>query len=91
MGSNSPACRRPSQYLTITEALFVLMSPLPLNSCMVRFTCTVERPVAYPTAKAAEGSRDRADEDTSAANVLMRRLAKMLLEPARKPEAAKGK
>src|SRR3954465_6393235 len=48
VGSNSPACLSRSQSNTVTEPFRKVISPSPLRSWSVRFTCTVERPSASP-------------------------------------------
>src|SRR3954447_21357159 len=56
VGSNSPASPSRSQSSTVTEPLRKVISPSPLRSCKVRFTCTVERPSAPPNSAWVSGN-----------------------------------
>src|SRR3954447_24286255 len=56
VGSTSPASLSRSQSSTATEPLRKVISPSPLRSCKVRFTCTVERPSASPNSAWVSGN-----------------------------------
>ena len=68
------------------------MSPLPFNSLHGPVHMHRWRGQSHtPLPKLLRGPEIVLTKTPRLPNVLMRRLAKMLLEPARKPEAAKGK
>src|SRR3954466_11888569 len=56
VGSTCPAAVSRSQSSTVTEPFRKVISPSPLRSCKVRFTCTVERPSASPNSAWVSGN-----------------------------------